>query len=89
MGNYLHAAVWLVGQVDDVAGANVEIEGNARVGGGLDAGKTQDEARGAVADKFGRAVEQFPGRTSSVRRSQQLAEAPPSRLAILRHRVRP
>ena len=58
-GRHVDDFAWLRRDVDYVAGLDFEIERNARIGRGRDAGKAQDEGRRAIARHLIAAVEQL------------------------------
>lgn len=58
IGNYLHAALWVVAQVDHIAGLHFDVQRDSRSGFRLDACQAEHKGAGVVADVLGCAVKQ-------------------------------
>jgi hypothetical protein len=58
MGNYLHVALWVVAQVDHVAGVHFDVQRDSRSGFRLDACQAEHKGAGVVADVLECAVKQ-------------------------------
>ena len=86
--NNPHASVGALarfwGQVDDIAGLDLEIDRDRGVGGGLDPREAEHEGAGAVADYFVIAVEQFAFDIAGARRIDDTMRSLHDRRAVLR-----